>query len=111
MMPSPKYQSNGKKAEDTAVKYLQKNGHKIIARNFKIAEGEIDIISINDGAILLNEVKSRSGGGHYITKKQMERIWYAYNCFLQKNSQYTDFDARLQLIVVQNGSAQIIDII
>lgn len=111
-MPSPAYQNHGKKAEDIVAKYLQKDGHKVIARNFKIPEGEIDIISIKDDTVFLNEVKSRIGNSmNYITQKQMERIWYTYDYFLRKNLQYTDFDARLQLIVVQSGCVHIIDII
>ena len=35
----------GKKGEDLAVEYLQKNGYKILARNFRFQKAEIDIIA------------------------------------------------------------------
>ena len=112
MLPAIEYENNGKKAENIAVKFLQKSGHKIIARNFKIPEGEIDIISWKNDVIFVNEVKQRNDANFkYITQKQLERIWYTFEVFLQKNSQYSSLDAQFQLIAVQNNYAQILEII
>ena len=35
----------GKKGEDIACNYLQKNGYIVIERNFRINRGEVDIIA------------------------------------------------------------------
>ena len=37
----------GKEGEDAAVEYLQKQGHQIMARNYRSGRAEIDIISID----------------------------------------------------------------
>ena len=37
----------GKYGEDLACRYLEKQGYKILERNFRIRGGEIDIISQN----------------------------------------------------------------
>ncbi|KIC61814.1 YraN family protein [Chryseobacterium taiwanense] len=50
----------GKKAEDLAVEFLQKNGYKILARNFRFQKAEIDIIAEKDNLIIVVEVKARS---------------------------------------------------
>ena len=50
----------GKKAEDLAVEYLQKNGYKILVRNFRFQKAEIDIVTEKDSLIVVVEVKARS---------------------------------------------------
>ncbi|MCR4324789.1 MAG: YraN family protein [Candidatus Curtissbacteria bacterium] len=50
----------GKIGEDAAVKFLQKNGYKIIEHNFRIRGGEIDIIAKDGKTLVYVEVKTRS---------------------------------------------------
>lgn len=47
----------GYDAENKASEYLQSNGYAIIERNYRIREGEIDIIALKDGTISFVEVK------------------------------------------------------
>jgi len=49
----------GAKGESYAVSLLQKNGYKIIERNFRRPWGEIDIIAIKNGILVFVEVKAR----------------------------------------------------
>lgn len=51
--------SLGKFGEDLATKYLQKQGYKIIERNFKKKYGEIDIVAQVDESLVFIEVKTR----------------------------------------------------
>lgn len=45
--------------EDLAVKFLKKNGYKIIERNFRSKLGEIDIVGIDKETLVFIEVKTR----------------------------------------------------
>lgn len=49
----------GKIGEDLAVEFLNKQGYKIIERNFRIRGGEIDIIALDDETLVYVEVKTR----------------------------------------------------
>lgn len=53
--------SLGKYGEDLAVKYLQKQGYKILERNFKKRWGEIDIVCQEKDTLVFVEVKTRIG--------------------------------------------------
>ena len=56
--------SLGQRGETAAAEYLEKNGYKVIDRNFKNrsgrAVGEIDIVAQKRGALFFVEVKTRS---------------------------------------------------
>lgn len=47
-------------AEKEACKYLEKLGFKVLARNYQIRGGEIDIIASDHGELVFVEVKFRT---------------------------------------------------
>ncbi|MBI4028892.1 MAG: YraN family protein [Candidatus Blackburnbacteria bacterium] len=49
----------GNRGEDQAVKFLQKQGYKVVARNFHNRTGEIDIVAIDHNVLVFVEVKTR----------------------------------------------------
>ena len=49
----------GQRGEDLAASYLQKQGYKIIQRNYKTMIGEIDIIARDRDDLVFIEVKTR----------------------------------------------------
>lgn len=52
-----------------AVRFLKKNGCKILDKNYRNALGEIDIIAKDGEAVVFVEVKTRQGGG-YVSPKE-----------------------------------------
>ncbi len=56
-------QQAGRSGEDLAAEYLRKQGYKIIARNYRTRQAEIDIIAKHKGVIVFVEVKARRGEG------------------------------------------------
>src|SRR3989344_5121605 len=49
----------GNSGEETACRYLQKQGYKILGRNYRIRGGEIDIVAKDKEALVFVEVKTR----------------------------------------------------
>lgn len=49
----------GKSGEDWASVYLQKQGYKILQRNFRSRLGEIDVIALDGQTVVFVEVKTR----------------------------------------------------
>ena len=52
-------QQLGQKGEDLAAQYLRAQGYKIVMANFRIREGEVDLVVQKNGVLVFVEVKSR----------------------------------------------------
>ncbi len=78
----------GKLGEDIAVKYLQKNGYKILERNYRYSKyGEIDIIAYKNFKIIAVEVKARTSlicgePIEAVTKDKINKIHATLNYYL-----------------------------
>lgn len=69
----------GRYGEDVAVRHLTDAGLHVIARNWRCAEGEIDIIALDRNAVVFCEVKTRSGTGYglpaeAVTARKADRL-------------------------------------
>lgn len=50
----------GKKGEDIAVEFLEKQNYNILDRNFICRQGEIDVIALDRNYVVFVEIKSRT---------------------------------------------------
>ena len=78
----------GKIAENKVTEYLVRNGHKILARNFKTYLYEIDIVSIKGNRVYFTEVKYRrsdvAGGGFAaINQQKLDKMKFAAECYMK----------------------------
>ena len=90
----------GKEGEEEATKYLERQGYKIIQRNFECKQGEIDIIAKDKNEYVFIEVKTRQNR-HYgmpceaVDARKQKHIWNAtkYYLYIHKlENQYVRFD-------------------
>ena len=61
-MPRENLRKTGKEMEDLAAEYLSSRAVRILERNFRSREAEIDIIGRQDETLLFVEVKARKAG-------------------------------------------------
>ena len=69
----------GRYGEDVAIRHLEDAGLEILARNWRGAGGEIDIVARERGVLVICEVKTRSGIGfglpaEAITRRKADRL-------------------------------------
>lgn len=93
----------GKIAEDLAADFLQKNGYKILARNFRFQKAEVDIIAEYDDLIVVAEVKARSTDAFMlpqeaVTKTKIRSIVSAADHYMQESGRQEE--VRFDVITV-----------
>jgi putative endonuclease len=49
----------GRRGEELAAEYLEAQGMRIVDRNWRCPEGEIDIVALDNDALVIAEVKTR----------------------------------------------------
>jgi putative endonuclease len=97
--------SLGKEGEDRAVQALQAAGMRIIARNFRSRQGEIDIIALDGETLVFAEVKAWSRFGldelpYSISQKKQCRIIETAKYFLSINRQYYGKAIRFDVVFI-----------
>ena len=54
----------GRRGEDIAARHLEHSGWTIVTRNYRVREGEIDLIARRDATLAFCEVKTLVARGH-----------------------------------------------
>lgn len=81
-------QQLGAFGERVAVAHLEANGYRIRERNFRIREGEVDIIAERRGTLVFVEVRTRRGetfgsAAESVTASKAARILAAAQAYVQ----------------------------
>ena len=105
-------QELGKKGETDAVKYLKRNGYRILEQNYRTKLGEIDIIAKDGKTIVFIEVKTRNSS-HFgnpkwaITPKKQRNMSMAALFYLKATQQSLE-KARFDVVTIQPEKIEII---
>lgn len=99
----PEHLKRGIYGENLACEYLERKGYKIIDRNKRYRNGEIDIISQYDGDIVFVEVRTRKENPYMpadttVGPEKTKRLMNAVNNWVTSNN-YTGF-YRIDLIAI-----------
>lgn len=81
----------GKSGEKVALRYLEDKKYKIVAENFRLFRGEIDIIAYDKNTLVFVEVKTRKSADfglpeESVTGAKQEQIKKIAQGFLTKNN-------------------------
>lgn len=80
----------GNLGEEYTARFLRSNGCEILARNFTIRGGELDIVAKKGDILHIVEVKTRkpnplSSGGQAITPKKIASVVRAASAYIAQN--------------------------
>jgi putative endonuclease len=90
-------------AETMAAAFLRLTGWRVLARNWRCAAGEIDIIARRRRILAFIEVKTRAElavAGEAIGVRQRERIRRAASLYLARHPTLMDLDARFDAMLI-----------
>jgi putative endonuclease len=93
--------------EKLAVDYLKKHGYKIIERNFRCREGEIDIIARKGECLVFVEVRTKRNTAfgtpeESVNLSKREKLISLANAYLQAYDKLPDF-WRIDVVAVELG--------
>ncbi len=103
---------NGILGEKIAKRFLVKQGIRIIATNYKVMGGEIDILAITEESLVVYEVKAVThetvwGSDEFnraedrITAKKLQKLRKALTIFLYRNPYYANYEIKFFILCVR----------
>ena len=105
----------GQYGEEQAVRFLRRKGYRIVERNFRCRQGEIDIIARRRTILAFVEVKLRRDASHgeareFVTARKQERVRAAAELWLSQHE--TPLQPRFDVVEVyaprgEDGPVQI----
>ncbi len=93
----------GRRAEALAAWWLRLKGYRILARGFRVAVGEIDLIARRGRVLAHVEVKARPSleeAREALTPRQRRRIQRAAEVFLQQHPGLAGLDQRFDVVLL-----------
>ncbi|MBI2589782.1 YraN family protein [Candidatus Berkelbacteria bacterium] len=94
----------GQEGENEAAKYLEEHDYKIITRNLRLKNGEIDILAQKDDVLILVEVKAGRTGRYGLAAERISAKKRAKLRALAKNlvRRYPNKQIRLDALNVDD---------
>jgi len=101
----------GRAGEDAAAAFLEAEGWRIAARNFRWRGGEIDIAATREGVIAFVEVKAWASLGPdqlelAIGSAKRRKIIETAKLFLSRYREYSSCSVRFDVILVRAGEVR-----
>jgi putative endonuclease len=93
----------GRRSEWMAAWWLRLKGYRILARDFRVAVGEIDLVARRGRTLVLVEVKARpdlATAQAAIGPRQRRRIARAAASFLQRHPALAGCDIRFDVVLL-----------
>lgn len=85
---TPTARELGRRGEKLAARYLRRCGHRIIDRNIRFMEGELDLVTIENRTLVIVEVKTRRSSNQRspataVTRAKQTRICRATRQYIR----------------------------
>jgi len=96
----------GRKGEDEAARYLRGKGYKILERNYRVKQGEIDLVAFREGVLAFVEVRAQTEPPlieplETITRRKQRRVIKAAQIYATvKDLEQRDVSLRFDVITV-----------
>lgn len=101
----PTSHQQGKLAEDRALSYLKKKGLKLLQRNFRSKQGEIDLIMRDHGVTVFIEIRARSNNSiidalETIDQRKCARIIKTSEYYLLRHRPTSKDSYRFDIVII-----------
>ncbi|WP_102126443.1 YraN family protein [Deinococcus planocerae] len=99
----------GAEAEDRAAAHLQALGREVVARNYRLPGGEIDLITREGGTLIFTEVRQRKnarfgGAAESVTPRKLALMHRAALTYLTREHGRDDLPCRLEVLTIDGAA-------
>lgn len=96
--------------ESVAADFLVTNGYQMLCRNFRVKQGEIDLIVEKDQQLIFVEVKTRSyhsiqSAIDNVTLQKQKHISRVALIYVNQNPKFDNYSTRFDVIIVLYNEA------
>ncbi len=97
----------GSAAEQMALEHLQRHKLSLVARNFNVRGGELDLVMLDKNTLVFVEVRQRAAHAlvsatESVNISKQRRLIHAAQCFLAKHPEHASRPCRFDVIGIQN---------
>jgi len=101
----PRHLALGREAEELAAQHLIAAGAEILIKNYRRRRGELDIVALHRGVLLIVEVRLRSSDSHgdgaaSVDRVKQRKITAAAQQLLQQNRDLARYPVRFDVIAL-----------
>ncbi len=102
----------GDLAEREAEQFLLDNGYKLVVRNYRIHQGEIDLVVEQDELIVFVEVRYRRNQSYLspvfsVNEKKRKKLRKAALAFINHYRQYANYSFRFDIVGVYEDEGKL----
>ena len=95
----------GQRAEDLVVQRLGAAGYQVVARNWRVRGGEIDLVALDGEDLVFVEVRARSSVGsgraaESVDGRKLQHLMTAAAKFIERHHEHEDRIWRVDLVAV-----------
>lgn len=100
----------GADAEERALRHLLAQGHRVLARNYRVKGGELDLVTRDGDTVVFTEVKHRSRPTHgdpleSVTPRKVARLRRAAQLYLLREFGTEELPCRFDVIAISGSAA------
>jgi putative endonuclease len=104
--PKPETKSLGDFGERIAAEHLEAKGFAIVERNFRVVEGEIDLVARDGDTIVFVEVRTRRGGATgmaalSVGPRKAAQLLRAAEWYVERHPHCADLPQRIDVVTVE----------
>ncbi len=105
----------GQEGEDRAARFLEKQGYRILERNYHAAGGELDLIALHEGELVFVEVKTRTSSAFgapelAVNPRKQQHMVKAALVYL-KSKNLHQMPCRFDVVAISHDSEKEIEVI
>lgn len=95
----------GGRGEELVVRRLESGGYTVIARNWRVRGGELDVVALQGDELVFVEVRVRTGqasgnAAESVDVRKLQRLMLAAQRFAERHPEHEDRVWRVDLVAI-----------